>query len=136
MKKLFVILSLAIFAANVSYAQTSKTEEVVYDQVDVLPEFKGGLKEMYTYIGKNLKYPEPAVKANVTGKVFIKMIVEKDGSINTTSIEKGIGFGCDEEVTRVVKAMPKWTAGMKDGKAVRTSFVLPVMFAMDSKKSK
>ncbi len=136
MKKLFIILSLAVFAANVSYAQTSPTEETVYEQVDVLPEFSGGLKEMYTYIGKNLKYPEAAVKANVTGKVFIKMIIEKDGSINTTSIVKGIGFGCDKEVERMVKAMPKWSAGMKDGKAVRTAYVLPVMFAMEGKKSK
>lgn len=136
MKKLFIILSLAIFASNVSYAQTSKTEETVYEQVDVLPEFSGGIKEMYTYIGKNLKYPEAAVKAEVTGKVFVKMIIEKDGSINTTSIVKGIGFGCDKEVERMVKAMPKWSAGIKDGKAVRTSYVLPVMFAMDSKKTK
>jgi periplasmic protein TonB len=136
MKKLFIILSLAVFAANVSYAQTLKTDDVVYEQVDVLPEFSGGLKEMYTYIGKNLKYPELAVKANVSGKVFAKMIIEKDGSIKNVEILQGIGFGCDKEVERLVKAMPKWTAGMKDGKAVRTSYVLPVMFAMDSKKSK
>ncbi|WP_435354484.1 energy transducer TonB [Emticicia sp. SJ17W-69] len=136
MKKLFIILSLALFAVNVSNAQTAKNAETVFDQVDVLPEYPGGIKEMYTYIGKNIKYPESAVKANITGKVFVKMIIEKDGSINTTSIEKGIGFGCEEEVTRIVKAMPKWSAGIKDGKAVRTSYVLPVMFAMDNKKSK
>lgn len=136
MKKLFIILLLAIFATNVSYAQTSKNEDVVYEQVDIIPEFPGGLKEMYAYIGKNLKYPEQAVKATVIGKVIVKMIVEKDGSINSIAFLKGIGFGCDEEVERIVKAMPKWTAGMKDGKAVRTSFVLPVMFAMENKKSK
>ncbi|WP_394995799.1 energy transducer TonB [Emticicia sp.] len=136
MKKLFVILLLAIFATNVSYAQTSKNEDVVFEQVDIIPEFPGGLKEMYAYIGKNLKYPEQAVKATVIGKVIVKMIVEKDGSINSIAFLKGIGFGCDEEVERIVKAMPKWTAGMKDGKAVRTSFVLPVMFAMENKKSK
>ncbi len=136
MKKLFIIFSLAIFAANVSYAQTSKSDDVVYEQVDVLPEFSGGMKEMYAYIGKNLKYPKQAVEANVIGKVIVKMIVEKDGSINSIDFLKGIGFGCDEEVERIVKAMPKWTAGIKDGKAVRTSFVLPVMFALDNKKSK
>ncbi len=136
MKKLFIIFSLAIFAANVSYAQTSKSDDVVYEQVDVLPEFSGGMKEMYAYIGKNLKYPKQAVEANVIGKVIVKMIVEKDGSINSIDFLKGIGFGCDEEVERIVKAMPKWTAGIKDGKAVRTSFVLPVMFALDIKKSK
>lgn len=136
MKKLFIILSLAIFAANVSYAQTSTTDDAVYSQVDKSPQFPGGVKELYSYIGKNLKYPEAAVKANITGKVFVKMIIEKDGSINTTSIDKGIGFGCDEEVERIVKAMPKWSAGIKDGKAVRTTFVMPIMFALDSKKSK
>jgi protein TonB len=136
MKKLFVILSLAIFAVNVANAQTSINEDTVYEQVDVLPEFSGGLKEMYAYIGKNLKYPKQAVEANVIGKVIVKMIVEKDGSINSIAFLKGIGFGCDEEVERIVKAMPKWTAGIKDGKAVRTSYVLPVMFAIDSKKSK
>ena len=136
MKKLLIILSLTIFALNVSYAQPSKTDDAVYEQVDVLPEFSGGLNEMYNYIGKNLKYPKQAIEANVIGKVIVKMIVEKDGSINSVSFLKGIGFGCDEEVERIVKAMPKWTAGMKDGKAVRTSFILPVMFAIDSKKSK
>jgi periplasmic protein TonB len=133
MKKLFIILALAVFAGNAVMAQT---DETVYENVDTLPEYSGGLKEMYNYIGKNLKYPEAAVKANITGKVFVKMIVEKDGSIKSTSIVKGIGFGCDEEVERIVKAMPKWSAGMKDGKAVRTAYVLPVMFAMDSKKTK
>ena len=64
------------------------------------------------------------------------MIIEKDGSIYSVAFLRGIGFGCDEEVERIVKAMPRWTAGMKDGVAVRTSFVLPVMFAMEGKKSK
>ena len=136
MKKLFLILSLAMFAANVSNAQTSTTDDTVYRQVDRSPEFPGGSVKLWSYINQNLKYPEQAVKAKVTGKVFVRMIIEKDGSINTTSIEKGIGFGCDEEVERIMKAMPKWTAGIIDGKAVRTSFVMPVMFAMENKKSK
>ena len=131
MKKLFIILSLVFFAGNVAEAQKNKKQEIVYEKVDVLPEFVGGIKEMYGYIGKTLKYPAKAQRANIMGKVFVKMIVEKDGSIKQTSILKGIGFGCDEEVTRIVKSMPKWTAGIKDGKAVRTSYVLPVEFVLE-----
>lgn len=73
----------------------------------------------------------------MTGKVFVKMIIEKDGTISSPEIVKGIGFGCDEEVMRVVSLMPKWTAGQIGGKAVRSSMVLPVMFAFEKgKKSK
>lgn len=136
MKKLFIILLLEVLAINFSDAQTLTTEDAVYRQVDKPAEFTGGPTKMWRYIIENLKYPEEAVKANITGKVWAQLIIEKDGGINNVSILKGIGFGCDEEVVRIVKAMPKWSAGMKDGKAVRTSYVLPVMFAMDSKKSK
>lgn len=134
MKKLFITLSfvlIGIFSVN------AQTNEPVYEKTDVTAEFQGGMTEMFNFIGKNLKYPKPAVKANVTGKVFVKMIIEKDGTISSPSIVKGIGFGCDEEVMRVVSLMPKWTAGQIGGKAVRSSMVLPVMFALDNtKKSK
>ncbi len=74
---------------------------------------------------------------HVIGKVIVKIIIEKDGSVNSVSFLKGIGFGCDEEVERIVKLMPKWKAGIKDGKNVRTFFILPVMFALENtKKSK
>lgn len=133
MKKLFIILWLSLFGGQIAVAQSA---EPVYEQVDVMPEYQGGMTEMTNFIGKNLKYPEQAVKANVIGKVIVKMIIEKDGSVNSVSFLKGIGFGCDEEVERIVKIMPNWKAGIKDGKAVRTSFVLPVLFALDNKKSK
>ncbi len=134
MKKLFIALSFVLISVCSVNAQTN---ESVYEQVDVLPEYQGGMTEMTNFIGKNLKYPEQAVKANVIGKVIVKIIIQRDGSVNSVSFLKGIGFGCDEEVERIVKMMPKWKAGMKDGETVRTSFVLPVMFALgNTKKSK
>lgn len=134
MKKLFITLSFVLIGVSSVIAQTN---EPVYEQVDEMPEYQGGMTEMVKFIGKNLKYPEQAVKANVIGKVIVKIIVEKDGSVNSVSFLKGIGFGCDEEVERIVKLMPKWQAGVKDGKKVRTSFVLPVMFSLENtKKSK
>ena len=134
MKKLFIILSLAVFTGNFAIAQSSKTDETIYAQVDVQPEFTGGIKEMYGYIGKSLRYPKQAVEANITGKVFAKMVIEKDGSVQDVTILKGIGFGCDEEVQRILKAMPKWTAGKIGGKNVRTSFTMPIMFALENGK--
>ncbi len=133
MKKLFITLSfvlIGIFAVN------AQTNEPVYEKTDVTAEFQGGMTEMSNFIGKNLKYPKPAVDANVTGKVYVKLIIEKDGTISSQEIVKGIGFGCDKEVMRIVGLMPKWNAAQIGGKAVRSSMVLPVMFAMEGKKSK
>lgn len=134
MKKLFITLSIVLISI---FSVNAQTNEPVYEKTDVTAEYQGGMTEMFNFIGKNLKYPKPAVKANVTGKVFVKMIIEKDGTISSPSIVKGIGSGCDEEVLRVVGLMPKWTAAQIGGKAVRSSMVLPVMFALENtKKSK
>jgi periplasmic protein TonB len=99
--------------------------------VEVKPSFAGGDKEMYKFLSQNLKYPSAAQRANIQGKVFLKFIVEKDGSISGVENLKGIGFGCDEEAARVVKLMPKWIAGKQNGRNVRVFFTIPVFFKLD-----
>lgn len=99
--------------------------------VEVQPSFMGGNSEMYKFLGKNLKYPTAAQRANIQGKVFLSFIVEKDGSITDIETMKGIGFGCDEEAMRVVKLMPKWIAGKQNGRNVRVKFTIPVFFRLD-----
>lgn len=136
MKKLFYILTITVFAVTISFAQKPDKSTPVFEQVDQTPEYLGGMPAMFEYLGKSLKYPKEAEQKKIQGKVFIKLIIEKDGSISETAIIKGIGYGCDEEVTRAVKAMPKWLPGKKDNKLVRTSMVLPIMFALEGKSSK
>ena len=74
------------------------------------------------------KYPKKARRARVTGKVFASFVVGSDGAIRDVQIDKGIGYGCDEEVVRVIKAMPKWKPGVQDGRLVPVRYVLPVNF--------
>lgn len=102
-----------------------------FTTVEVQPSFMGGNSEMYKFLGKNLKYPTAAQRANIQGKVFLSFIVEKDGSITDIETMKGIGFGCDEEAMRVVKLMPKWIAGKQNGRNVRVKFTIPVFFKLD-----
>lgn len=111
-------------------AEIEKIEEP-FITVEQAPTFAGGMSEMYKFLSKNLKYPAAAQRANVQGKVFLSFIVEKDGSITDVSTIKGIGFGCDEEAERVLKLMPKWIAGMQNGRAVRVRFTMPVVFKLD-----
>jgi protein TonB len=106
-------------------------DNTTFITVEVQPSFMGGNSEMYKFLGKNLKYPTAAQRANIQGKVFLSFIVEKDGSITDIETMKGIGFGCDEEAMRVVKLMPKWIAGKQNGRNVRVKFTIPVFFKLD-----
>ncbi len=105
-------------------------EEEIFTTVEQNPEFPGGISEMYKYIGSNIKYPSAAQRANVSGKVFVKFVVEKDGSIGDIQVLKGIGFGCDEEATRVIKSMPKWSPGRQNGRNVRVYYTMPISFLL------
>jgi len=105
-------------------------DNTVYIAVEQNPEFAGGMNALLKFLQKNLRYPMPAVNANVMGKVYMQFVVGQDGSITKVDVLKGIGFGCDEEAQRVVKLMPKWSPGRQSGRAVAVKFTLPINFQL------
>ncbi|GHB68672.1 TonB family protein [Persicitalea jodogahamensis] len=102
--------------------------DMIFTVVEQQPQFPGGIQAMYKFLGENIKYPEAAKKANVTGKVFLSFIVTTEGEIKDIQILKGIGFGADQESIRVMKEMPRWEPGMQSGKAVNVRYNLPIAF--------
>ena len=84
--------------------------------------------KMKQFIFSNLKYPDAAKAAGVTGKVEAKFVVATDGSIKKPSIVSGLGHGCDEEVLRIIGLMPKWIPGTTDGKAEEMEYEITVLF--------
>jgi protein TonB len=104
----------------------TKPEILIFSEI--MPEFPGGLEAMQDYIQKNLSYPKWAIENGVKGKVVMSCVVLPDGSIDYTEIEKGIGFGCDEEALRVLREMPKWSPGIQNGKKVAVKLILPIRF--------
>lgn len=107
------------------------SNDSIFQIVEVMPEFPGGVDKMVDYLSNNIKYPEEAKEKGISGRVFINFVIEKDGSVNEAKVMRGIGGGCDEEALRVVKAMPKWKPGMMKGKPVRVSYMLPINFKLD-----
>ena len=97
----------------------------------VMPEFQGGIKALYSYIAKHIKYPKMARDNNLQGRVHISFIVEKDGSITNVNILSDVGGGCADEAARVVASMPNWKPGKQLGKKVRVQYTLPVNFKLD-----
>ena len=108
--------------------EVEDAEEEVFLVVEEDPEFPGGLDALSKFIADNIKYPQLAKENNITGKVFVSFVVEKDGRVGQVKILRDIGGGCGNEAVRVVKMMPRWKPGKQRGKAVRTQFNLPVNF--------
>ena len=105
-------------------------DDVVFTIVEVEPEFPGGKDSLMSYLRKNIQYPPQARRNKITGKVFVRFTVEKDGSLSDIKILRDIGGGCGNEVLRVIKKMPKWKPAMQHGKPVRCMFTLPVEFKL------
>lgn len=114
------------------------TDTTVYTVVEKSPRFAdGGDAGLLKYINTNVKYPSKAVEEKQQGRVSVKFIVEKDGSLSNFQIPKDRGAGplLDAEALRVMKSMPNWIPGEQRGKKVRVSFVVPVMFKLGADTS-
>lgn len=107
-------------------------EEEILTFVAEEASFPGGPAEMMKYLSRNIKYPEVAIQAGIQGKVNLRFVVGKDGSIENVTLTKGVPGcpECDREAIRVVKSMPKWKPAKNDGKVVKSYFNLPVTFKL------
>lgn len=104
--------------------------DMIYTIVEVMPEFEGGMDNLSNFIDERLRYPSQATRMGIEGRVFIKFVVEKDGSISNPEVIKGIGVGCDEEAIRIVKLFPKFSPGTMGGVPVRVHMVVPIKFKL------
>ncbi|WP_316742602.1 M56 family metallopeptidase [Pedobacter antarcticus] len=100
------------------------------------PEFPGGMKKFYEYLGASIKYPESAAKNKVEGRVFLSYIVEKDGKISNVKVEKGLNAALDAEAVRVLTESPNWIPGKVDNTPVRVKFNIPINFGLTKKPVK
>lgn len=103
------------------------------DEPDKMPSFPGGQPELAKWLNDNIQYPPEAVKQNIGGRVIARFTVKADGSLDNIEILQSPHELLSEEVIRLVKAMPDWIPGEKDGKPVNVSFNLPVVFGLSGK---
>lgn len=96
-----------------------------------MPEFEGGVPGIMRYVGQNISYPEGAKIVGKEGTVYVSFVVNEIGNVENVKVMKGIGYGCDEEVVRVITKMPRWKkAGKNNGQPVKVRFNIPVAFKL------
>ena len=127
--KVALMMLVLLFSFMTSTAQTKKNN-MVYDVVEVMPQYPGGQIAMLKYIMENIKYPKQIMEEGIQGRVTVSFIVEKDGRVSNVRLLRSVQPSLDKEAIRVVKSMPKWTPGKHNGKPVRVRFNLPVMFKL------
>lgn len=123
------------FIANDIQRMTS-TDDDVYEVVEKMPAFPGGMAELMKYLRSNVRYPVEAHKAGIQGRVVVSFIVNKDGTVKDAKIVRSVDKSIDAEALRVISAMPKWQPGYQDGKAVSVRYTVPVTFRLTGESGK
>ena len=102
----------------------------IFVAVEEMPEFPGGVSALMRYLAESTRYPVQARNINLQGTVFVRFVVEPDGSISNVALDRGIGGGCDEEALRVISSMPPWKPGRQSGRPVRVAYSARIVFRL------
>ncbi len=117
-----------------STSQQKKDTAIVFHFVEMMPVFPGGETQLMEFLRKNINYPKKVREAEIEGRVLVTFVVDEEGSLSEFKLLKDIGYGCGDEVIRVLKLMPNWTPGTQSGKKVKVQYNLPVLFSLETSK--
>ncbi|KKX50948.1 MULTISPECIES: energy transducer TonB [Sphingobacterium] len=107
-------------------------QEKILSNPEVLAQPSGGMQAYQKYIRQNFKYSQEMLENGINGTVEIAFVVEKDGRITNVKTKNDIGFGAGAMIQNLVKNGKKWKPAIQNGKAVRSSYSLPVKLAAGS----
>ncbi|MBE6302922.1 MAG: energy transducer TonB [Bacteroidales bacterium] len=127
-KRYFIFAFLSLFmlqgVTTDVYAQKKKKKE----DVIVMAQFKGGQEALIDYLLQHTRYPAEAMKEEITGEVVVEFVVERNGMITNAKIVKSVAPSLDQEALRVVRNMPNWEPGTKNGLRMRSQLTIPINF--------
>ncbi|MCW3124525.1 MAG: TonB family protein [Bacteroidetes bacterium] len=107
-------------------------EDKIFTVVEVMPAYPGGEDAMMKFIQGHINYPDMEREMDIQGRVVVGFVVLEDGTLSDIQVKKSVSTGIDKEAVRVVKLLPKFNPGKQQGKPVKVSFMLPIMFKLAS----
>jgi len=103
-------------------------KEEIFHVADQMPAFPGGEKELYKFLQNNIVYPSSAKENMIEGTVLLEFVVNSEGNVDRIKVLVDPYPTLSKEAVRVVKLMPKWIPGKRNGVNVSTYYTLPVNF--------
>ena len=138
-EKITTDVDFAEFAEDVEIIQqVAVEEETVEDdqpfvKVEQMPSFQGGdLMTFRNWVMQKVKYPQIAQENNITGRVLLMFVIERDGSLTNIQVLQTPDSSLSDEAIRVLKSSPKWTPGKQRNQAVRVKYTLPIDFRIQN----
>lgn len=107
--------------------EVKEVENKIFTVAEQMPSFKGNVNQ---WLSTHISYPAVAAENNIQGRVIVKFVVGKDGSVSQAQIVRGVDASLDKEALRVVNSMPKWNPGMNNGQPANVWFTLPITFKL------
>lgn len=133
---LLLLLSSCRLLEDMEAPMVPEEEDVNYESAIVcafqpMPQFPGGQERMWQFLRSNLKWPEELRENCISGIVVAKMVIEKNGTISSIEIARGLVPALDAETIRVIKKMPKWIPATLEGEPIRSEFLLPIKWTIE-----
>ncbi len=97
---------------------------------DEMPEFPGGREALRKYLQESIHYPKEAIADKIQGRVFVSFVVDSDGSVYNVKVTRPFNELLDAESIRIVKSMPRWKPGKRDGVPVKVSYTVLINFRL------
>ncbi|GAB6121214.1 energy transducer TonB [Dysgonomonas termitidis] len=130
----FYVGSLVTNETDLSVRKSDGIVAAIISQGDTLlnkaPQFPGGREALEAYLQSNLKYPKRAIQMGIEGRVIYNILISEQGEISRIALFKGIFRDCNEEAFYLIKKMPKWIPGLKEGKPAPMEVMLPIPFVL------
>ena len=137
MKKMlftFALMALPLFALK-AMAQETPTDTTIYEVVEKMPEYPGGIDKLAEYIRTSTdnywkkRYPKGKpvypCEQGISGRIIVSFVINENGQVTDPVIKRSLDPILDKEAIRIVKSMPRWIPGEQKGKKVKVKFTLP-----------
>lgn len=116
-----------VVIADIEVEEEEIVEEQAFVKVEKMPSFMGGdLNTFRAWVSGEFKIPAIAAENGIQGRVVVKFVVEKDGSLGDIVFLQSPDKVYEDEVRRVLKKSPKWTPGRQRDQVVRVYYILPI----------
>lgn len=103
----------------------------ILDYTEVQAEFQGGMDAWYAYLRDNLKYPKQPQRMGIEGTVFLRFVINTDGSIQDVEVVRSVDPSLDKAAVDVIQNSPKWNSARNRGRAVRSRMTIPIKFKLN-----
>ena len=107
-----------------------RVDDIVFDYVDKMPEFKGGDAALMRFLANEIRYPTVPQEMNISGKVYVRFVIDKEGYVTDVTLVRGVDQYLDKEAIRVVSSMPRWNPGLNRNVPVKVAFTIPIKFVL------